>query len=223
MDKSKIAEALKEAHADFNAQTYDVVATNLANTGLVTDENLNDIVSKSKTSLQATQAENDRRASKLSKEIDKLKSQLEQKQEPKDEKPKDEPKADGKEPDVWEQRFNKLAELVEKQNSSIEGLYKEKQQTSRRSQYESIYKDVKDEKFKANQLAKFDRMNFKDDEDFNSFLETETNDVKDFNQSQANENLKGNPPMSGFSGIGKGVSPLMKQYLSDEAKQNSNN
>ena len=203
MDKSKIAEALKEAHADFNAQTYDVVATNLANTGLVTDENLNDIVSKSKTSLQATQAENDRRASKLSKEVEKLKSQLEQKQEPKDEKPKDEPKADGKEPDVWEQRFNKLAELVERQNSSIEGLYKEKQQTSRRSQYESIYKDVKDEKFKANQLAKFDRMTFKDDEDFNSFLETETNDVKDFNQSQANENLKGNPPMSGFGGKAK--------------------
>ena len=203
MDKSKIAEALKEAHADFNAQTYDVVATNLANTGLVTDENLNDIVSKSKTSLQATQAENDRRASKLSKEVEKLKSQLEQKQEPKDEKPKDEPKADGKEPDVWEQRFNKLAELVERQNSSIEGLYKEKQQTSRRSQYESIYKDVKDEKFKANQLAKFDRMNFKDEDDFNSFLETETNDVKDFNQSQANENLKGNPPMNGIGGKAK--------------------
>ena len=214
MDKSKIAEALKEAHADFNAQTYDVVATNLANTGLVTDENLNDIVSKSKTSLQATQAENDRRASKLSKEVEKLKSQLEQKQEPKDEKPKDEPKADGKEPDVWEQRFNKLAELVEKQNSSIEGLYKEKQQTSRRSQYESIYKDVKDEKFKANQLAKFDRMNFKDDDDFNSFIETEANDVKDFNQSQANENLKGNPPMSGINGKSKPSESEIKEVMS---------
>lgn len=213
MDKSKIAEALKEAHADFNAQTYDVVATNLANTGLVTDENLNDIVSKSKTSLQATQAENDRRASKLSKEVEKLKSQLEQKQEPKDEKPKDEPKADGKEPDVWEQRFNKLAELVEKQNSSIEGLYKEKQQTSRRSQYESIYKDVKDEKFKANQLAKFDRMTFKDEDDFNSFIETETTDVKDFNQSKANENLKGNRPMSGIDGKAKPSEAEVKEIV----------
>ena len=200
MDKSKIAEALKEAHADFNAQTYDVVATNLANTGLVTDDNLQDIVSKSKTSLQATQAENDRRASKLSKEIDKLKSQLEQKQEP-NEKP-GEPKADEKKAE-GNPEVDSLKQMLSELKGSIEGLYKERQQTSRRSQYESIYKDVKDEKFKANQLAKFDRMNFKDDDDFNSFLETETNDVKDFNQSQANEAMGSNPPMQGFSGKAK--------------------
>ena len=98
--------------------------------------------------------------------------------------------------------------------SEVQGLKADKLMTSRRSQYESIYKDVKDEKFKANQLAKFDRMNFKDDDDFNSFIETEANDVKDFNQSQANENLKGNPPMSGINGKSKPSESEIKEVMS---------
>ena len=98
--------------------------------------------------------------------------------------------------------------------SEVQGLKADKLQTSRRSQYESIYKDVKDEKFKANQLAKFDRMTFKDEDDFNSFIETETTDIKDFNQSQANENLKGNPPMSGINGKSKPSESEIKEVMS---------
>jgi len=199
--KGKILSALKAAHADFSAQTYDVVATNLANTGLVTDENLQDIVSKSLNSLQATQAEADRRVSKLQKENQELKTKLEAKPEEKkeEETSPENKKEDGKEPDVWEQRFNKLAELVEKQNQSIEGLYKEKQTSSRKTGYEALFTDVKDDKIKANKLAAFDRLSFKDDEDYNAFLESEKEFISGFVQSQATESLKGGRAFQGQS------------------------
>lgn len=164
-------------------------ATKIAKTA--TEETLPQLVEDIEPELQIWQSVLDNHR----KEISDLKKQVKPAEAKKEVKPKEvqEPEPPKDEAPEWAKA------LI----SEVQGLKADKLQTSRRSQYESIYKDVKDEKFKANQLAKFDRMNFKDDDDFNSFIETETTDVKDFNQSQANENLKGNPPMSGIGGKAK--------------------
>ena len=192
MDFNTALEALKTKYAPLGLgdKILTGFASKIAKTA--TEETLAQLVEDIEPELQIWQSVLDSHR----KEISDLKKQVKPAEAKKEVKPKEavtEPETPKDEAPEWAKA------LI----SEVHGLKADKLQTSRRSQYESIYKDVKDEKFKANQLAKFDRMNFKDDDDFNSFIETEANDVKDFNQSQANENLKGNPPMSGFGGKSK--------------------
>lgn len=98
----------------------------------------------------------------------------------------------------------------------IQTLKAEKVTNSRKSQYEALFKDVKNEKFKANELSKFDRLSFKDDEDFNAYMESQKEFVNDFNQSQVNESLKGSPSIIGGTQSTEGVSAMMKNYLETE-------
>lgn len=203
MELNVALEAIKNKYKDLGLgdKILTGFATKIAKTA--TDETLAQLVEDIEPELQIWQSVLDNHR----KEISDLKKQVKPAEAKKEVKPKEavtEPETPKDETPEWAKA------LI----SEVQGLKAEKLQTSRRSQYESIYKDVKDEKFKANQLAKFDRMNFKDDEDFNSFLETETNDVKDFNQSQANENLKGNPPMSGINGKSKPSESEIKEVMS---------
>ena len=192
MDLNVALEAIKNKYKDLGLgdKILTGFASKIAKTA--TEETLTQLVEDIEPELQIWQSVLDSHR----KEISDLKKQVKPAETKKEMKPKEavtEPEPPKDETPEWAKA------LI----SEVQGLKADKLQTSRRSQYESIYKDVKDEKFKANQLAKFDRMNFKDDDDFNSFIETEANDVKDFNQSQANENLKGNPPMSGIGGKAK--------------------
>lgn len=192
MELNVALEAIKNKYKDLGLgdKILTGFASKIAKTA--TEETLPQLVEDIEPELQIWQSVLDNHR----KEISDLKKQVKPAEAKKEMKPKEavtEPETPKDEAPEWAKA------LI----SEVQGLKAEKLQTSRRSQYESIYKDVKDEKFKANQLAKFDRMTFKDEDDFNSFIETETTDVKDFNQSQANENLKGNPPMSGFGGKAK--------------------
>ena len=202
MDFNTALEALKTKYAPLGLgdKILTGFATKIAKTA--TDETLAQLVEDIEPELQIWQSVLDSHR----KEISDLKKQVKPAETKKEMKPKEavtEPETPKDEAPEWAKA------LI----SEVQGLKADKLMTSRRSQYESIYKDVKDEKFKANQLAKFDRMNFKDDDDFNSFIETETNDVKDFNQSQANENLKGNPPMSGIDGKAKPSEAEVKEIV----------
>ena len=202
MDLNVALEALKTKYAPLGLgdKILTGFASKIAKTA--TEETLAQLVEDIEPELQIWQSvlESHR------KEISDLKKQVKPAEAKKEVKPKE-----VQEP---EQPKDEAPEWAKALISEVQGLKADKLMTSRRSQYESIYKDVKDEKFKANQLAKFDRMNFKDDDDFNSFIETEANDVKDFNQSQANENLKGNPPMSGINGKSKPSESEIKEVMS---------
>ena len=193
MDFNTALEALKTKYAPLGLgdKILTGFATKIAKTA--TEETLAQLVEDIEPELQIWQSVLDNHR----KEISDLRKQIKP-VETKKEKPKQESKEDEPEP-----KKDDTPEWAKSLMAEVQGLKTEKVQNSRKSIYEGLFKDVKDEKFKANQLSKFDRLSFKDDEDFNSFIESETSDIKHFNQSQANEAMGSNPPMQGFSGKSK--------------------
>ncbi|WP_443945595.1 hypothetical protein ACJVDH_00355 [Pedobacter sp. AW1-32] len=75
----------------------------------------------------------------------------------------------------------------------------EKVGNTRREQYAKTLEGTS-EAFKTKALKDFDRMAFKDDEDFNSYLADATEDAKSFIQDEANGGLGGDRPGGGAGG-----------------------
>ena len=184
MDKSKIVSAFKEQFATkFNAETYDTVAEIFSNLEYVTDENYKDIISKSENALKTEQSNFDKRAANIKKENTELKAKLEKKDDTsKDDNQQQQQSSDKKDDNEMPAWFKKHQEDTEKR---FQELANEKQATSRRDQYSKLF-DGKDEKIKARELAKFDRMNFESDEVFSEFIEAEKAAIAD----QAKDSLK---------------------------------
>lgn len=215
--KEKILKMLKDLHKDFNTQTYDVVATMLANTGLVTDENLEDIATKSLVPLQAAQAEADRRVSKIQKENQELKAKLEAQNTEAGKGAKSETSTDTEEGE--NDKLKGLYDLINTLNTKVDGLQQDKVKSSRRERYEDLYKDLKNDKLKQAQMAKFDRMAFEDDADFETFLSGEKETAPELMQIEADRSLAGDRPIAGFTSTANGVSNLMKTYLDTKQKK----
>lgn len=76
---------------------------------------------------------------------------------------------------------------------------------------------VLDEGFRTPYLNAFDRMNFKDDDDFNSHLETVKTDVAKLNQSLIDKGLSGNRPIMSFGKSNKeGVSEATQAFINSQ-------
>lgn len=196
MLKEKILEQLKTKYKQLglSAKILEGFATRLAKT--VTEEDkIEEAVNDVEPELQIWQSVLDANR----KEVADLKKQLaDKKAEPAkgdDPKPTDNPKQEPKPDDT--------PEWAKALMSEVQALKSDKVITTRKSQYESILKDVKDEKMKANKLAAFDRYTFKDDEDYNSFIESEKQFLSDFTQQQAAESLKTGRPMVSQQSSGK--------------------
>jgi hypothetical protein len=79
---------------------------------------------------------------------------------------------------------------------------------------------VLDEGFRTPYLNAFDRMNFKDDDDFNSHLETVKTDVAKLNQSLIDKGLSGTRPIVGFGKPNKeGVSEATQSYIDSQTNE----
>jgi hypothetical protein len=92
-----------------------------------------------------------------------------------------------------------IMEKLEKQDAVIASFGKEKVANTRREQYAKALEGTSDA-FKAKALKDFDRMNFKDDDDFNGYLTDATEDAKSFIQEDANNGLGGDRPVGGSGG-----------------------
>lgn len=86
----------------------------------------------------------------------------------------------------------------------IAAIGSEKVANTRRDQYAKTLEGTS-EAFKAKALKDFDRMSFKDDEDFASYLTDATEDAKGFIQDEANNNLGGDRPTGGQGGNTKKI------------------
>ena len=94
----------------------------------------------------------------------------------------------------------------------VSALKSGKTAESRKAQLETKLKDLP-EKLKASFIKKFDRMSFKDDEDFNGYLSEVEIEVTDLVQDFANNGLKNfGPPSAG------GASGNKKVATKEEAK-----
>lgn len=92
-----------------------------------------------------------------------------------------------------------LMAKIEKQDQAIAAIGSEKVATTRREQYAKTLEGTS-EVFKAKALKDFDRMAFKDDEDFTSYLADATEDAKAFVQEEANQGLGNDRPNGGVGG-----------------------
>lgn len=100
----------------------------------------------------------------------------------------------------WMKTFMKQQAAQNKAlEDKIASLTGDKVATTRREQYAKALEGTSDV-FKAKALKDFDRMAFKDDEDFNSYLTDATEDAKDFIQDEANSGLGGDRPGGGSGG-----------------------
>jgi succinate dehydrogenase flavin-adding protein (antitoxin of CptAB toxin-antitoxin module) len=72
-----------------------------------------------------------------------------------------------------------ILEKMEKQDALLAAIQGEKVVNTRRSQYEKALEGTND-KYKAKALKDFDRLTFKDDEDFTSWIESESETAKEF-------------------------------------------
>lgn len=117
-------------------------------------------------------------------------------------KTEDEPKPeDDKDVPAWAKA---LAKSVETIGQGLQTLQSEKVGNTRRDLYAKTLEGTSDV-FKAKALKDFDRMTFKDDEDFNSYLAEATEDAKGFIQDEANNGLGNDRPAGGAGGSNSGT------------------
>lgn len=92
-----------------------------------------------------------------------------------------------------------LMAKLDKQNEEIASIKGEKVATTRREKFIQSMEGTSAE-YQVRELKKFDRISFKDDEDFNSFLEDTKDDHASAIQDDANNGLGGDRPAGGGNG-----------------------
>lgn len=92
-----------------------------------------------------------------------------------------------------------IMEKLEKQETTIAQMGTEKVATTRREQYSKTLEGLSDAQ-KADKLADFDLLNFKDDDHFNSWNESKAESVKALIQEAADQGLGGDRPTGGVGG-----------------------
>lgn len=101
----------------------------------------------------------------------------------------------------------------------VKALRSDKTKNTRRSSLAEALKDVKDEN-KADFLKLYDRMSFKDDEDFNNWLE---NDVKEFAEKaikqQKVDEGRVSAPKAGRTDNSKEINPILKARIEAAEKE----
>lgn len=127
-----------------------------------------------------------------------------------------------------------LTETVSTLTGTIKGMQKERTAKTRRQQYEELFEGV-DEKVKNRYLRNFDRLSFKDDNDFNEWLEEMTSQVTEELKTLPNggtaeppaagaggsapatgnqpQHRGATPPLGGSRSASKGLSPEFQRYM----------
>lgn len=120
-----------------------------------------------------------------------------------------------------EKMLRQALEGITALTAEVANIKGEKVATTRKSQYEKALEGVSDS-VKAGLLEDFDLLNFKDDEQFNGWLEKKTESAKGFIQDEANSGLGNDRPAGGNGKPVAGekeVSPAMKELIAErEAK-----
>jgi len=198
--KEKILESLKTKykHLGLGQKVLEGFATRLAKT-ITEEDQIEKAVDDVEPELQTWQSLIDshrREISELKRVIDSLKPKGGEVSEAK-------PEATPEKPSNDESKDVGVPSWAEALMNEIKSLKQDKIINSRKAAYESLFKEVKDERIKQRELANFDRLQFKDDEDFNSFLEAQKEFVKELVQAQAAEELKSPRPFMSQPSTGK--------------------
>lgn len=116
-----------------------------------------------------------------------------------------------------------LTETVSTLTGTITKMQQDRTAKTRRQQYEELFEGV-DEKVKNRYLRNFDRLSFKDDNDFNEWLEEMTPQVTEELKALPNggaapaagnqpQHRGATPPLGGSRSANKGLSPEFQRYM----------
>ena len=114
--------------------------------------------------------------------------------------------------DEVKQMFAKMEQENKAMREQLNGILQEKQGNQRKAKFEGA-----SEKLKERYMRNYDRLTFKDDDDFNGWLDTQKpfveNDIKEEKASGA----AGTPPLGGKRKPGEQADPAVTAYLNAEA------
>lgn len=193
MELNVALEAIKNKYKDLGLgdKILTGFASKIAKTA--TEETLAQLVEDIEPELQIWQSVLDSHR----KEISDLKKQVKPAEAKKEMKPKEavtEPETPKDEAPEWAKA------LI----SEVQGLKKQKISSELISQFTEKAKAINDERMRTEKIKAFEELvNYIPIEEASAKISALDEFIPDFNQSQANENLKGNPPMSGFGGKAK--------------------
>ena len=135
-----------------------------------------------------------------------------QQQEP----PKPEPPTGGASDEV-KQMFAKMEQENKTMREQLNGLLQEREGDQRKAKYEALFEGASD-KLKERYLRNYDRLNFKDDEDFNGWLDTQKPFIESDIKEEKASGALGTPPYGGRQQRKNGeVDPAVTAYLNAEA------
>lgn len=159
------------------------------------DEKLIGLINLAIPSLELSQKAANRIVAKKQKEFDEKLQQALQTAKPTDDKPVPPTNTNGAKEEPKTDELGKLTALLEKfmteTNKRFDVLDGQQVSRSRKQQLEEVVKGC--EQFGARYLRDFDRITFKDDEDFGNWLNDAKSDIEAYNKERSTAGLPGKP------------------------------
>ena len=136
------------------------------------------------------------------------------------EPPKPEPPTGGASDEV-KQMFAKMEQENKTMREQLNGLLQEREGDQRKAKYEALFEGASD-KLKERYLRNYDRLSFKDDDDFNGWLDTQKPFIESDIKEEKASGAAATPPLGGNRRKpGEAVDPAVTAYLNSEATRES--
>ncbi|OZT04972.1 hypothetical protein [Prevotella sp. 885] len=136
------------------------------------------------------------------------------------EPPKPEPPTGGASDEV-KQMFAKMEQENKAMREQLDGILQEREGNQRKAKFEALFEGASD-KLKERYLRNYDRLSFKDDDDFNGWLDTQKPFIESDIKEEKASGAAATPPLGGNRRKpGEAVDPAVTAYLNSEAKRES--
>lgn len=113
---------------------------------------------------------------------------------------------------------------MEKENKTmreqLNGILTKEQGSQRKAKFEALFNEASD-KLKERYLRNYDRLSFKDDDDFNGWLDTQKPFIESDIKEEKALGATTTPPLGGRRKAGDAVDPAVTAYLNSEATRES--
>ena len=214
-----ILKALKTKFPGVDAKILERIAKKKAET-TTTEEEVKTVVD-GVTFQSIIESEGDRRANEAQASAI---TNYEKKYKLKDGKPSEPPQQEPPKPneppagasDEVKQALARMEQENKQMREQLNGILTKEQGNQRKAKFEALFEGASD-KLKERYMRNYDRLSFKDDDDFNGWLDTQKpfveNDIKEEKASGA----AGTPPLGGKHKPGDQADPAVTAYLNAEA------
>lgn len=118
--------------------------------------------------------------------------------------------------DEVKQVLAKMEQENKAMREQLDGILQETQGNQRKAKFEALFEGASD-KLKERYMRNYDRLTFKDDEDFNGWLDTQKPFVESDIKEEKASGAAWTPPLGGKRKPGEQADPAVTAYLNAEA------